>query len=326
MTRSLSVRTLLFVLGIALAVFLFGVQTAFAVGTNGSFELGTDPGSFATLPAGNTNITDWTIDSGSVDYIGTYWQASDGVRSIDLNGTAQGSISQSIPTVIGATYDVTFDLSGNPDGGPALKVLSVTSTSTSAQNFSYDTGVQANSLANMKWASSSYSFIATTTSTKLTFASTITGSFGPALDNVVIVETLPPPPPPPPPPPAGCSGGSSSSGNVSIINGISISVNQSGCITNTTSSRASTGGNSVGGSTGGNGGRGGDVRARASGGGNNTANGNNGAATAGNGGGGGAGGAGGAVVSGGATATSNTTNILNRVRIRLNIGGLPLPI
>jgi len=323
MTRSLSVRTLLFVLGIALAVFLFGVQTAFAVGTNGSFELGTDPGSFATLPAGNTNITDWTIDSGSVDYIGTYWQASDGVRSIDLNGTDAGSISQVLTTVVGATYDVGFDISGNPDGGPALKELSVSANGDLAQNYSYDTFVEGNTTADMRWASSTYSFVATTTSTTLTFVSLIAGAFGPALDNVLITETVPPPPPPPPPPPSGCCCGSSSSGNVSIINGISISVNQSGCITNTTSSRASTGGNSAAGSTGGNGGRGGDVRVRTNGG---NANGNNGAATAGNGGGGGAGGAGGAVVSGGATATSNTTNLLNRVRIRLNIGGLPLPI
>src|SRR3989344_4385136 len=302
MTHRFSVRTQLFVLGVALAVILFaGVQTAFAVGTNGSFETGTDPGAFATLVPGDTDITDWTVVSGTLDYIGTYWQASDGTRSIDMNGTDAGSISQVLTTVVGATYDVSFDISGNPDGGVALKELSVSANGDLAQNYSYDTFVEGNTTADMKWASSTYSFVATTTSTTLTFTSLIAGAFGPALDNVLITETVPPPPPPPPP--AGCCCGSSSSGNVSIINGFSIVVNQSGCITNTTSSSASTGGNSAAGSTGGNGGRGGGVRGGTDGG---SANGNNGAATAGNGGGGGAGGAGGVVTSGGGAAAGGT--------------------
>src|SRR3989344_3799759 len=228
MTHRFSIRTQLFVLGTALSVILFaGAQTAFAVGTNGSFEAGTDPGVFATLIPGDTDITDWTVVSGSVDYIGTYWQASDGTRSIDLNGTGAGSISQTFPTVIGATYDVTFDLSGNPDGGPSLKVVSVSSTSTSSQNYSYDTSVTLNTTADMKWASSTYSFIANAASTTLTFASAISGAYGPALDTVLIFETLPTPPPPPPPPPAPCCCASSSSGGSSVVNGIVITVSQS---------------------------------------------------------------------------------------------------
>jgi hypothetical protein len=49
------------------------IDAAHAVSViNGSFELGTDPGSsFATVNAGDsTTITGWTVDSGSVDYIG----------------------------------------------------------------------------------------------------------------------------------------------------------------------------------------------------------------------------------------------------------------
>ena len=301
----------LFGFGIAIAIFLLaGVQTAFAVGTNGSFETGTDPGVFTTLaPGDSTTITDWTVGASGVDYIGTYWVASDGVRSIDLNALDAGSISQTFPTVIGATYDVTFDLSGNPGGGPALKEISVGATGAAPQNFTYDTFAQGNTLVDMKWASHTYSFVASVPNTTLIFQSLIASASGPALDDVSIVETLPPPPPP-----SGCSS-SSSSGGSSVINGIVITVTQSGCIVNTTSSSASTGGNNAGGSRGGRGGRGGDVSAVATGG---SANGNNGGADAGNGGGGGAGGAGGAAASGPATATSNTTNLLNRVRIRIN--------
>lgn len=173
----------------------------FAVGSNGSFETGTliDP-SFTTLTAvDGASITDWTVDSGSIDYIGTYWTASLGVRSLDLNGLAKGSISQTLTTVVGATYNVTFDLSGNPDSRPAedplfspsIKDLRVSATGAISQDFNFDTSVELNDKSNMKWKSEAYSFVATGTSTTLTFASQIPGAFGPALDNVVITETLP---------------------------------------------------------------------------------------------------------------------------------------
>jgi len=47
--------------------------------TNGSFESGTDPGNFTGLTAGNsTSISNWVVETGTIDYIGTYWQASEG--------------------------------------------------------------------------------------------------------------------------------------------------------------------------------------------------------------------------------------------------------
>ena len=66
---------------------LAGSTFAFAGATNGSFETGTfDAQAFDTLSAGSTAITDWTVDSGSVDWVGSYWTASVGSRSIDLTG------------------------------------------------------------------------------------------------------------------------------------------------------------------------------------------------------------------------------------------------
>ena len=92
--------------------------------SNGSFELGTDPGgSFITEHVGGTDITDWSVLAENVDYIGGYWQAADGSRSIDLSGYfANGVISQTINTVAGQTYSLTFDVSANPDlGNPKLR-------------------------------------------------------------------------------------------------------------------------------------------------------------------------------------------------------------
>lgn len=174
----------------ATAILLGSVLPALAVGLNGSFETGTDPVSFTTVLAGQTNVDNWAVDSGSIDYIGSYWQASDGTRSIDLNGNEMGSISQSLTTVTGATYKVSFDLSGNPDGSPSVKTLNVSATGTAPAAFNFDTTV-GNTHENMMWTPKEYSFIATGTSTTLTFASTTEGAYGPAVDHVVIQEEVP---------------------------------------------------------------------------------------------------------------------------------------
>jgi choice-of-anchor C domain-containing protein len=161
--------------------------------SNGSFEVGTfTTAPFDTLTAGSTAMTDWTVDSGSIDWIGSYWPASNGDRSIDLNGTDSGAISQILATTIGNTYVVTFDLSGNPEGPPSAKTLTVGATGAAPASYAYDTGLTGNTVADMMWAPQlPYSFLATSSSTVLSFASTIAGPFGPALDNVVVTENVP---------------------------------------------------------------------------------------------------------------------------------------
>lgn len=166
------------------------------MGTNGSFEDGPVPGGFLEISASNpglsTAIDDWVVIEGSIDYIGTHWQASDGTRSIDLNGGAPGAISQEITTVIGATYAVEFDLSGNPDANRGVKTATVSATGAAPDSFSFDTALQANTRADMKWESRLYTFMATSSSTTLTFeGDPAAQAWGPALDNVRITETLP---------------------------------------------------------------------------------------------------------------------------------------
>src|SRR5688572_18224503 len=93
------------------AALLLGAQSAYAVTiTNGGFESGTNPGAFTTVAAGGTNITGWTVGGNGVDYIGTYWTASEGGRSIDLSALNAGSVSQVLNGLtIGQEYTVTFD-------------------------------------------------------------------------------------------------------------------------------------------------------------------------------------------------------------------------
>jgi choice-of-anchor C domain-containing protein len=181
---------------LAFCLFFANISSASAQ-LNGSFEAGLDPGGYTTVSAGQNNITGWSVDLGSIDYIGHYWSASEGVRSLDMNGAEPGQISQTFATVPGATYLVTFDMSGNP-GGVLSKVMSVSTNGSNTEFYEYIIG--GNTTFNMRWARMSYTFTASGSETMLTFASHTDGSEGPALDNVQVSFTAPPSPTPTPEP------------------------------------------------------------------------------------------------------------------------------
>jgi len=153
---------------------------------NGSFEFGVDcnggPG-FKTIFGGDSSsITGWTVGGHSVDYIQSYWQASDGIRSIDLSGNAPGSLSQSFSTTVGQTYKVSFDLAGNPDYG-ANKTVGV-QVSVGVIDQSYTFFQAGNTKPNMGWTPETFTFIANNSNTTLTFTSKTGDAYGPELDNV----------------------------------------------------------------------------------------------------------------------------------------------
>ena len=156
---------------------------------NGSFEnASVDPGgSFVTLADGSTQITGWTVISGDIDYIGLYWAASNGTRSLDLVGDQNvGGVEQTFDTVPGATYQVSFDLAGNPQGPPAVKPLQV-SAGAVVQNYTFDT--TGKTLSDMGWVTHQLTFTASGPTTTLSFVSDTTGlgcCYGAALDNVIV--------------------------------------------------------------------------------------------------------------------------------------------
>ena len=175
---------------------------------NGSFESGVTPGSFVTLNAGdNTSITGWNIgsapNSGSLDYIGSYWTAQHGSRSIDLNGLSASSISQTFDVVAGTQYTVKFYLAGNPAGGPTQKDVDVFASDGNLGfvfNYSFDT--TGHDLSNMGWTPYEFAFTPTDSSFRLSFVSATIGdsgnaqypqAFGPALDNVTVTAAVPEP-------------------------------------------------------------------------------------------------------------------------------------
>lgn len=153
---------------------------------NGSFESGPDPVSFVTVPPG-TGPDNWTVTSGTVDYIGTYWTAADGSRSLDLSGNGPGITSQAFTTLPGKLYTILFSMAGNPDGTQGVKQIRVTATGGSPQTYSFNTSSDCSgpcSTTNMGWRNESYTFAATGTSTSISFESLTNSAWGPALDNV----------------------------------------------------------------------------------------------------------------------------------------------
>ena len=153
--------------------------------TNGSFEVGT-PG----LVPGVGAITSWAVEPGNVDLIEGVWDASDGVRSVDMNGNTLGTISQTFPTIAGNAYLVTFDLAGNT-APPQIKNLNVSAAGTQA-DFTFDTAGKSPP-SNMGWRAESFSFVASGATSTLAFRSDTAGASGPAIDNVIVVDLGPAP-------------------------------------------------------------------------------------------------------------------------------------
>lgn len=146
------------------------------------------PGSFDTYAAGG-HVGPWTVTAGTVDLIGAgYWQAADGVQSLDLDGTSAGGVAQSVATIPGVAYTVSYALAGNPDGGPAIRTGEVLVDGSSVQDFAFDT--TGRTPTDMGYQPRLATFRATGPETTLGFLSTTPGSFGPVIDDVRVLPCV----------------------------------------------------------------------------------------------------------------------------------------
>ncbi len=118
--------------------------------TNPSFELGgfiNEGGSTMVLPVASTAITGWTISSDQLAWIdsGNPWglSAQDGTRFLDLTaypaGAPFGGISQTIATVAGEQYELSFYLGSYTSrwGGPPVEITA--SAGGASQSFAVTT-------------------------------------------------------------------------------------------------------------------------------------------------------------------------------------------
>jgi choice-of-anchor C domain-containing protein len=164
---------------------------------NGSFESGTytDGGSgFQTLfESSGSSIANWDVVGGSIDWIGSYWVASDDLKSIDLAGNAPGLIvGTSFETVIGQTYRVQFDMAGNPDRSYEKSLRATASSGGAGADHVFTFNQTNHTHTDMGWETMSFDFVAGDTISQLYFndETTVTDNggafYGAALDNVSV--------------------------------------------------------------------------------------------------------------------------------------------
>jgi hypothetical protein len=124
---------------------------------DGNFD--SPPGGNPFTTYNNSSFGPWHVN-GSVDLIGDYWQAPPtGGGSVDLAGNYPGSIFQ-IFAVGAGTYDVSFYMAGNPDGGDPIKTLRAFVTNSAFDLTSYDFSFDTTgfSKSDMGWTLEHFSF------------------------------------------------------------------------------------------------------------------------------------------------------------------------
>ncbi|MFK7753260.1 MAG: DUF642 domain-containing protein [Sedimentitalea sp.] len=172
---------------VAAATTLAGAAGAATI-VNGSFEdKAVAANTFRTYDTSFNEMTGWTIEAGSVDVAAeNFWEASDGVQSVDLIGntglTSPTVISQTITgLVIGQEYNISFDLAGSP-GNVYTMTASMGMT---AQTYDFDATMT--SFANMGYVTEVLNFVAGDVTGLLSFSARVTNCCkGPVLDNVRI--------------------------------------------------------------------------------------------------------------------------------------------
>ncbi len=155
---------------LALGVALLGASAAHAnLLTNGSFESGVfvNQGSDTmSLASGSTVITGWTVVTDTTAWIGATnpfgLHASDGDFFLDLTNYQPGApfagLTQTIATIAGATYSLSFDLGGaNFWGRP--DAVTASAAGSSATFVTPGTGT------NNDWYHETMTFVATSSST-----------------------------------------------------------------------------------------------------------------------------------------------------------------
>lgn len=172
------------------AIFCLSVASCFSQAnaanlvTNGDFE-SIENTSRAVQTFGNNSqdLTGWIVGLNSVDLVdNSVWNSASGSYSLDLNGTKKGEIHQSLNTVNGQHYQLSFDLAGNFSDGLAIKTLSVNL----GPNGIYKFDTRGKSASNMGWTHYTTTFVALSNSTTLSFLSNVRGNAGPALDNIAV--------------------------------------------------------------------------------------------------------------------------------------------
>lgn len=159
--------------------------------SNGGFESPVAAAQQLVTYGAGQSIGTWRVVEGDVQIKGSgYWQHAAGVQSLDLNGTQRGGIEQDVATTPGAVYDLSLQLSGNPDGGSAVKAVDIYWGPAGNQKL-----VKQATFSTAGWSKTSMGWMsvnlpdlkATGSLSRLTIVSRTSGEYGPVIDDVRLV-------------------------------------------------------------------------------------------------------------------------------------------
>jgi choice-of-anchor C domain-containing protein len=165
-----------------------------AVIINPGFELPvvTHQDSFQYYYAGDPSIVGWTITGDSVDVLRTpRFTPHEGAQSVDLSGVSTGGIYQDIVTEPGKSYRLSFWLAGNAEFGPPVKTMKLSWAGVDVATLQFDTTGKTSN--NPGWTQYSFDLNASSATSRLWFQSTTSGSAGPFIDDLSLVELGQPP-------------------------------------------------------------------------------------------------------------------------------------
>jgi choice-of-anchor C domain-containing protein len=158
-------------------------------------------GSYEDFSSSDQKIPGWTVGGDSVDLMSsTYFTlpsaSSSGSQAVDLSGSAPGSLTQTISTTPGTNYTLTWYEAGNPNGGQAVKVMTVSWDKTLKAYPASST--RGRSDTNMGWSLKSQTVVATSAQSVLVLADATAdqSAYGPVITDVSLtVEQSSSPPP-----------------------------------------------------------------------------------------------------------------------------------
>lgn len=167
--------------------------------TDGNDYFCATDGTSEACPTAAPQFGAWTVIDGSIQLVNSQYVAlptgdPDTSQGVDLDGDGPGAIAQTLATVAGQQYAVTFQLAGDPNNGPVVKSLLVDVNGTAGGSYTFDT--TNTSATDMGYEGESFTFTASGATTNLAFASgdSAGSTAGAVVADVSVTGPLPPPP------------------------------------------------------------------------------------------------------------------------------------
>ena len=151
-----------------------------------AFETPAIAGPFQTLASGQT-VDGWSVESGSIDLVtDAHWLTVEGRQSLDLNGSAPGTLRHDLTTANGINYEIWFAKAANPGCGAGVKHAQALLGNQVLGEIQHEAFAPPD-YGNLGWAYEHFTVTGTGNTRALRFAGLDAGSCGITLDHVAVL-------------------------------------------------------------------------------------------------------------------------------------------